>query len=322
MIKLLMTSLGATGFALLLAATTATAAVDPGLLNLVMPDAKVLSGVQVTQTLASPFGQYILSQMQPGDPGFQEFLAATGFDPRQDLRQIVAATGDTAVNPHNVLVLGRGTFQLTQINTAATAHGAIVTQYRGVNIYTSPDQKSQGSVAFPDAATAIVGDVSTVQAAIDRNLAHATFTGALAQQAQTVSAANQAWFATSGPLSDFLAGKLGNANLGNVNSANLLQSVLQATGGVAFTASGVTLTSDAVTASPQNAQALVDVLKFVVSLIQSNANGQKIATIADAATFTVNGATAHISVPIPESQVEQLFMPSSGAKARHAAIQK
>ena len=44
---------------------TAAAAVDPALLKLVMPDAKILSGIQVDQSAASPFGQYVLSQMQP-----------------------------------------------------------------------------------------------------------------------------------------------------------------------------------------------------------------------------------------------------------------
>jgi hypothetical protein len=311
-----------TAFGLLLAATTAMAAVDPGLLNLVMPDAQVISGIQVAQTLASPFGQYILSQMAPGDPGFQQFLANTGFDPSKDLQQILAATGNTTVNPQNVLVLGRGTFQLTQINTAATSYGAIVTQYRGVNIYASPDSKSQSSVAFPDATTAIIGNISAVEAAIDRDLAKSTFTGPLATLAQTVGTANQAWFATTSPLSDFLSGKLGGTNLGSVSSTNLLQSVLQATGGIAFTTSGLALTADALTASPQNAQALIDVLKFVVSLIQSNVNDQKVTTLANAATFAVNGSTAHISLSIPEQQAEQLFMPPSGAKNRHSTIRQ
>lgn len=317
-----MKTLRTAGFALLLAATTATAAVDPALLNLVMPDAKVITGIQVSQTLASPFGQYVLSQMQPGDQNFQDFLTATGFDPRHDLQQIVVATGDPSVTPHSALVLGRGTFALSQINTAATAHGAIVAQYRGVDIYTAPNQQSQGSIAFPDQTTAMIGNITAVQAGIDRYLAHATLSGDLVSQAQAVSAANQAWFATTSALSDFLSGKLGDANLGNVNSSNLLQSVLRATGGISFSASGITVTSDAVTASPQNAQSLVDVLKFIVGMIQSNVNDQKVSSIANNATFTVNGSTAHISIPIAEQTAEQLFMPHMTAHARHAATPK
>ena len=317
-----MKTLRTAGFALLLAAATATAAVDPALLNLVMPDAKVITGIQVSQTLASPFGQYVLSQMQPGDQNFQDFLTATGFDPRHDLQQIVVATGDPSVTPHNALLLGRGTFTLSQINTAATAHGATVAQYHGVNIYTAPNQKSQGSIAFPDQTTAMIGDIAAVQAAIDRYLAHATLSGDLASQAQAVSAANQAWFATTSALSEFLSGKLGNSNLGNVNSSNLMQSVLQATGGISFTASGITITSDAVTASPQNAQSLVDVLKFIVGMIQSNAKDANVSSIANNAIFTVNGSTAHISVPIAEQTAEQLFMPHMAAHVRRPAAVK
>lgn len=44
-----------------LISTTAPAAVDPALLNLVPPEAKVLYGIQVQATLASPFGQFAFS---------------------------------------------------------------------------------------------------------------------------------------------------------------------------------------------------------------------------------------------------------------------
>jgi len=47
--------------ALTLTAVNALAAVDPGLLNLVMPDAKFLAGVRVDQSEASPFGQFLLA---------------------------------------------------------------------------------------------------------------------------------------------------------------------------------------------------------------------------------------------------------------------
>ena len=42
-------------------------AADPMLLNLVMPDAKVVAGVNVQQAKGTLFGQYILSQMQTTD---------------------------------------------------------------------------------------------------------------------------------------------------------------------------------------------------------------------------------------------------------------
>src|ERR1700728_74028 len=92
---------------LMAAAATATARVTPALLNLVMPDATVVSGMNVDQSVTSPFGQYILSQMQFNDSKFLQFISSTGFDPRKDLHEILAATPSTA---HSVLILGRGEF--------------------------------------------------------------------------------------------------------------------------------------------------------------------------------------------------------------------
>jgi hypothetical protein len=302
-----------------LAAGIAPAAVDSSLLNLVMPDAKILSGIQVDQAVMSPFGQYMLSQIQPTDPGFLSFVQSTGFDPRYNLKYILAATSADP-NVHNALILGTGTFVPSKIIAAATTAGGTVTQYKGVSILTGPNENGhpEGSLALIDASTVAIGDLASVQGAVDRRLGNAAFTGALASQAVSVSNANQAWFATVTPLSDFLNGKTG--NLGNISQNNLFQSVLQASGGVNFSASGVTMTGDAVTASAQNAQALVDVLKFLVSMVSTNANNATATTLADASSFTVNGSTAHLTLNLSEQQAEQLFTAQpkkAAARARH-----
>jgi len=288
--------------------------VDPGLLNLVMPDAKVLSGIQVDQSLASPFGRYVLSQMQPNDPGFLQFITATGFDPTKNLTQILMATG-ASVDQNNVLVLGRGTFVPTQIASAAIAQGGSVTTYNGVSLITGPGNASNTSLAFPDNSTATIGSVAMVEAAIDRYQSKATYSGNLAAPALAVSTANSAWFATETPLSDFLSGKV-SGQLGSVSQNNLFQAITAASGGITFGASSVTVTGDAVTTSAQNAQALVDVLKFLVSMVQSNANNQAVNTVANAATFTANGATTHMSLSLPEQQAEQLFMLQGQGQSR------
>ena len=134
-----------------------------------------------------------------------------------------------------------------------------------------------------------------------------TYTGNLATSAQTVSGANSAWFTTLTPLSEFLNGKLP-GNAGGLSQNNLFQSVIASSGGINFGSDAIVVTADALTTSPQNAQALVDVLKFLVSMIQTNNTSQPVATLADAATFTANGATTHLSLSLSEQQAEQLFM--------------
>jgi hypothetical protein len=297
------------------AATSAIAGVSANLLNLVMPDATVVSGMNVDQSVASPFGQYVLSQMQFNDAGFMQFVKSTGFDPTKDLHEIVAATPSTGSSTgHSALILGRGVFQPAMIIGTATSQGGTVTNYHGFNIISPPTGQSDQPVAlaFLDGATAAMGDLASVQAVIDRKVAGSIYSGPLAKTAVTVSASNSAWFATATPLSDFMASRQG-TNLGPVAQSGLMQSITAASGGVSFGSTAVTLSADAVTASPQNAQSLVDVLKFFVSMITNNQNAPAgVASIANSAQFSVNGSTAHISMLLPEAQVEQLLMPQAG----------
>jgi hypothetical protein len=317
------------GVLMLVAAATAMAAVDPVLLSLAMPDSTILTGIQVDASLASPFGQYVLSQMQPGDPGFQKFILSTGFDPTRDLQQVLGATNGVAVMGTNgaaptvasgALALGRGTFVPSQILAAATAQGGTITTYRGFSVISEPSTGNStssgaisGAIVFLDSTTVAAGNLAMVKGAIDRYIAYIAHPVAnstpLAQKAQQVSAANQAWFATLTPLSDFLGGKLGGTNLNGLSQNNLLQSVTQASGGVNFASATVTVTGDAVASSAQNAQSLVDVLKFLVSMLPGN--DPKLATVAGAAAFSVIGTTAHLSLTLSEQQVEGLFMPAT-----------
>ena len=312
-------------FSLMVAAATASAGVSPALLNLVMPDATVVSGMNVDQSVTSPFGQYILSQMQFNDSGFLQFISATGFDPRKDLHEIVAATPSAGSSTtHTALILGRGVFNVAMIVSSATTEGAVITNYKGFNLIGPPPSQSNDPVAlvFLDGATAAMGDSASVKAAIDRKIAGATFTGALAQTAIQVSASNSVWFATNTPLSDFMSSRPG-TNLGPVAQAGLIQNITSASGGVQFGSTAITVSADAVANTPQNAQALVDVMKFFVSMIAGNANAPAgVTSVANSAQFSVNGSTAHISLLLPEAQVEQLLMPQAGKKKSRSAAQR
>src|SRR5438270_3729668 len=148
---------------LALTAAAASFAADPGLMSLVPADATVVAGVHVDRSVNSPFGQYVLQQMQEnsGNKDFQTFIAATGFDPRRDLVEVITCTAATS-NSHG-LVLARGTFDTAKIQAAAKAQGASFTNYRDVFIITgkTPDN---GWVGFPDSRTALLGDPASVKA--------------------------------------------------------------------------------------------------------------------------------------------------------------
>jgi hypothetical protein len=319
-VKVLLTALAGAG----MLAPAALAGVDPALLALVPPDAKMLIGIQVSQTQASPFGHYLLSQdlfsIAHLDRGTNQILTAAGFDPRRDLREILAASGDGVSG----LLLGRGAFQPAKISKAAVAAGAAPSKYHGADLLTLPGTgKNQlaGSFAFLDASTVAAGDTAAVKAAIDRHAAGAVFSGALADKARQISSANDAWLASLTPPAAFTGGPTGgtpgatqNPQLGAVQ--NLLQSALQFSAGLKFAATQVTLSAEVLTRSAQDAQSMADVLKFLAGMLQqananASPNGSKMPSLADAAKFYVSGSTMHLVLSVPEQQIEQLLLPDS-----------
>src|ERR1700732_5303736 len=102
--------------------TGALPAADPQLLSLVMPDAKVLAGVNVEQARGTLFGQYVLNQIQSGDHDMQTVVALTDFDPTRDVRETLVASNRA---PNSGLALARGNFDVARLSAAANLKGAV-----------------------------------------------------------------------------------------------------------------------------------------------------------------------------------------------------
>ena len=317
-----MTNIRTIFVALLIPAAT-SASVDPGLLGLVMPDAKVLSGLQVGQSQASPFGQYLLKQLPVDNDALAKFISATGFDPRRDLREIVSASAgpiNAAPGNHGTLILLRGTFQPGRAVSTALAAGASVTNHSGIDIVASQAKQGTGALAFLDNSTAVMGDFTVVAATIDRRQAGTIYSGALADKAKDVSANNDAWFATLTPLSELLK-NVGQNNIAGSAPGNFLQTIIETSGGLTFGATEVTVSGDAVTQSPEDAQALVNVMHLLGSMVQASPQkdprGQGLAWLVEAAKISAEGPVIHLMLSLPEQQVEQLMM--QGRRTRKIA---
>jgi hypothetical protein len=298
--------------ALVPAAALVQAAVDPALLSLVMPDAKIVAGVQVEQAQASALGQYLLGQI-PAGAEWDKMVAATGFDPKRDLREIVAASSGAR---NAGLLIGRGMFQPQRISAMAALAGGTVTNYKGVEMVTG--KGSPGGLAFLDASTVVLGDDVSLKSAIDRRAGGGQLSVDLRQKAVDASARNDAWVVTVTPLADLLSATPGTANFQQVN---LFQTVQQLAGGLKFGGSTITLTGEAVTRSNEDAQALVDILRFLVSTAQANAKGPNAArasSIIDAAKFSAEGVVMRLTVEMPEKQVEEMIKPP--ARRNRAAV--
>jgi len=289
-------------------------AADPGLLALVMPDAKVLAGVNVDQAKATPFGVYVLGQIAPQDQGLQQLAALLGFDPRRDVRELLVAATTTAGSTG--LAAARGTFDPVKIAAAALLAGAKSENYNGINILEDPKQAN--GVAFLDSTLVVAGDVANVKAAIDRQKTPSVLPVALSSQVNLWSQTADAWVVVTGPPS-LLKLTPGAPQVPGLTGQGAFSSVQQIAGGVKF-GTTVALNAQAQTDTPQNATAMAGALQFLANLaqMQTTQNAQA-GALLKALTVSADGVNVNIGLSLPADQFEQLAKPKPATVRPRAA---
>lgn len=293
-------------------------AADPQLVGLLMPDAKVVAGVNVEQARNSPFGQFLLSRAPGNGQGFQKLAATTGFDPRTDLREVLMASrGDAS---HTGLIVARGVFNAAKIFDAARADEQVTTLYNGVEMLNG--KGGNGAVAFLDGVIAIAGDADSVRGAIDRRNAPATLDPLLTAKMAVLSASQDAWTVSIAPVAG-LSPTTPNSNLNSVLQGDLLKSIQQGSAGVKFGAI-VQFSGEAVASNDKDATALADVVRFGASMLQMNAPqsaGAMVAALVQSLAVKTDGSTVTVGVGIPETLLENLVqMRSTRVVAHHTIV--
>lgn len=286
-------------------------AVDTQLLNLVMPEAQVMAGMNVVTAKISPFGQYVLTQFRSDDKGLQDLITKTGFDPRQDVSEILAAS---VGNPGAAggLVLARGNFNPAKIAALGSAEKNVtVSQYGGATLIVTGD-KSSSAVAFLGNSIAVVGDVASVKAAVDRSGEVNSISPALAARVQTLSTTLDAWSVSLASFASLLPAELGGAKGVAAQPLALVKNIQSSSAGVKFGPT-VEITGQAIANTDQNAKALADIVRMVAGLVTlSGGQDSKMAGIAQLVqTMKVanDGTAVNISASIPEAQLEGLMHP-------------
>jgi hypothetical protein len=299
-----------------LAGVMSAAPADPMLLNLVMPDAKALAGVNVQQAKGTVFGQFILNQMQTTDTHLQELMTLTGFDPRRDVRELLVATAGDMKTPTG-LALARGTFDVAKITGAAAQHGAVTEVYGSTTIIEDPEQK--GGVAFPDSSTMVAGDIASVKGAIDRLTAAQPLPAALLVKINQWSNSEDAWAVSAvGPASLVPAGSGGPSQVSAILQS--VQTVQQSAGGVKF-GDNVVFSGEATCDTPQSAQTLGDLMRMIINIAQMQTGGNAdAAAVLKGATITVNGNGLKVTASVPQSLFQQMLSPAKAEAAKQRLV--
>jgi hypothetical protein len=301
--------------------------VDAGLLALVPPDAKVISGLDLEHARSSEFGQYMTGKANTTDHELDQFVHDTGFDPRHDLQQVLFAVAgpDTSGQTSSFAVLARGNFDQERIKTAAKAKGMAPQAFQGVVLFVDKSQNDKSQNKGPSAfallgdGVAVMGDTGTVKKIIANRGTASVLDPAMQAQVSKVGTDNDAWFVSflSGEhLANHLSQAQASANGSNqpanpiLPQAEALQSVLQASGGMHF-GNTVEFSFDAITRSPKDATSLADVVRFFASMVQMSRQKDPRADIAASAfdnmNLTTDGDAMHFSISLPEKSLEQLI---------------
>jgi hypothetical protein len=284
-------------------------AADPQLLNLVMPDVKVMADVNVAQAKTSPFGQFVLSQVETQQ--LTQIAALTGFDPTRDVNELLVASNAAAQRSGLALVLG--SFNVTAI-TGVIAQQKVGTEtYRGVTIFEDPQK--QAGLAFLSGSIAAAGDLVNLKAAIDRLSSPSILPAALLTEIGQLSATDDAWVLSTVPPSSLTKSSSAPVVLGLPNGAeNALGTVQSFSGGIKFGAD-VVATAQAQADTAQDATGMVGLIQFLVNMAQLKASQEpQVQALAKALTVSANGTAVSIALTLPSAQFQELLQSKAGSQ--------
>jgi hypothetical protein len=291
-------------------------AADKRLIDLVMPDVKVMADVNVAQAKNSPFGQYVLTQVETQQ--LTQIAALTGFDPTRDVDELLVAASGAA--QHSGLALVLGNFNVASITGVVAMQKVATESYHGITIFENT-QKEAG-LAFLSNSIAAAGDLANLKAAIDRVSAPSILPASLMTQIGQLGAANDAWVLTTVPPSSLKPSASAPAIPGFGNGADsALGSVQSASAGVKF-GTNVVIAGQAQADTAQNATAIAGLIQFLVNMAQLKAADEpQVQALAKALTVTANGATVNISLTMPSTQFQELLKPKAVAH-HHAHVEQ
>lgn len=202
-------------------ANAQTITLERSLLALLPPDATTLVGVDVERLKQTAVYRRFEEENRItgsiGDSHFNDFMAATGFDPRRDVQELliaalpVAASADPSAS--QFVAVARGQFNVGAIGRKLRQEKAVVENYRGFEVFSSkrraepPRSRNQsprepGAFTFLDEKTALAGTRGALLAAIDRKAGGGPSllsNAALLGRAQTIGATSQVWAVSESP---------------------------------------------------------------------------------------------------------------------------
>ena len=137
-----------------------------------------------------------LKAVMPQEQGQKEFQDHTGIDIEKDIDYIVAAAMGPVNQPGaNGLVVARGRFNITTLETLARDHGGVVEEYKGKRLIKANEARQSVALAFLEPGLVAIGSEAAIKASIDAQLTAQSITSnnEIMELIADVDAGNNAW---------------------------------------------------------------------------------------------------------------------------------
>jgi hypothetical protein len=167
----------------------------PSELAYVPADSAVVAFANVREVMDSQL-RLRLKTLMPQEQGQKEFQEHTGIDIERDIDYIVAAAMGPMNQPGaNGLVVARGRFNITMLETLAREHGGVVEEYKGKRLIKGNEQTKSVALAFLEPGLVAIGSETAIKTSIDAQLsAHSiTSNNEIMELVSDVDAGNNAW---------------------------------------------------------------------------------------------------------------------------------
>jgi hypothetical protein len=301
----------------------------PSELSYVPADSAVVAFANVREVMDSNLRQRLKVAL-PNENGQKEFEKETGIDIERDIDYVVAAmtgTGSETSGHPNGLVVARGRFNITQLETLAREHGGVVEEYKGKRLIkvTDPDHQNNSSeseqpsgnrrdhtiiLAFLEPGLVAIGSEPAIRGSIDAQLtAHSiTSNNEIMELVSDIDMGNNAW----------AVGRF-DAIANNARLPNDIASKLPAIKNFAVMThidGGITGTLRAETRDDQSAENLRQVVQGLLALGRMQ-NDPRATALMNSLQLSGTGHTVKLSFAIPSEILDMIPVQKKGDGGGH-----
>jgi hypothetical protein len=293
------------------------AAADPAMLELVMPDARVVMEVNLDRIAASPIGQAMSDPMKAQLASFR----ATWQDPQTGLagldwshyaQEVLFASGapEAPGKPSPSLAIVRGLLDPAWIESLNAFRG-VKTNYLGVPVLSSGP--GNAVVAFLNGSIAVIGQPADVKAAIRRRGQNTPPSPVLAEGLARFEGQFDAWLVSSGSLASPAKSPAG-------ASLKWIERLDSFSGGVRV-GPDFELSAEMSMRNEKDVAEMADSLRWFAGVVQTQ---ERTALSLEDMNFKVDGKRLSLSLQVPEQQLraalQQRQVGQSSRRPRTAAV--